>query len=107
MKSEIDIKQLQQNIIDLVKELNEEFDDNNKLTESKKFILKQKYNYIELCSSTLFELILSNFTKKEFLTKHITVLLENLNNVQKNRLSEYDASVNVGEHFAKEYFPKK
>jgi hypothetical protein len=107
MSKNIDIKLLEKQIRDIVDNLNENKIIGSEITESEKIILKQTYSYLYESSSTLFEMILTNFKNKEFLEKHIRVILENLYKLQNQKLSSYDASANVGTHFANEYFPKK
>jgi hypothetical protein len=107
MSKNIDIKLLEKQIRDIVHDLNENKTNGSQITESEKFILKQTYSYLHECSSTLFDMILNNFKNKEFLEKHIRVILENLYKLQTQELSQYNASANVGTHFANEYFPKK
>lgn len=105
MSNNIDITLLRQQLENMVDELNQNNDES--ISESQKFILKQKYDYLHTSSKTLFEMVISNFKNKEFLETHIRVLLENLYKLQNKQLSEYNASANVGTHFANEYFPKK
>jgi hypothetical protein len=112
MANNIDIKKLESEIKNMINDLDDQFNTIssntlNEVTESQKFILKQKYSYLHDSSLTLFNMILSNFKNKTFLRNHISVLIENLTKLQKNELTEYNASVNVGTHFANEYFPKK
>lgn len=107
MSRNIDINLLEKQIRNIVDELTENKLNDSPITESEKFILKQTYSYLYESSSTLFDMILANFKNKEFLEKHLRIILENLYKLQNNQLSQYDASANVGTHFANEFFPKK
>jgi hypothetical protein len=70
-------------------------------------IYKNKYNYLYTTSKTLFEFILKNFTTesfdKEYFHKSLAFMLEQIELIQSNKVSQYTASSNVGYHFADKY----
>ena len=104
MTEQINLQLLKSNIDNMLLELQEYIQTD--ITESQIFILKQKYEYILSSSPTLFTLLINNYKNLEYLKKNISVILFNLEEIQNKHLSEYNASVNVGTHFANEYFPK-
>lgn len=103
MTKEIDIVLLNQEINKLITDL----DNVEIVSDNLKEILKTKYSYISECSNTLFNLVLSKKFTKDELKTNINIILDNLRSIQNKSIDQYNASVNVGTHFADKYFPKE
>ena len=93
-----------------VKELLQELDEilkNNESIDSSN--LKIKYNYLWSTSQTLYNYILRQYGKpnfdKEFFYKNLNMMLHSIENIQKSKVSQYDASVYVGKELASQYIP--
>ena len=99
-----------------VKELLQELDEILKNNESIDFYesidssnLKNKYNYLWSTSQTLYNYILRQYGKpnfdKEFFYRNLNMMLHSIENIQKSKVSQYDASVSVGKELASQYIP--
>ena len=95
-----------------VKELLQELDEilkNNDSIDSHTSDLKNKYNYLWSTSQTLYNYILREYSKpnfdKEFFNKNLNMMLQSIENIQKSKVSQYDASVSVCKELASQYIP--
>lgn len=95
-----------------VNELLQELDEilkNNDSIDSYTSDLKNKYNYLWSTSQTLYNYILRQYGKpnfdKEFFNKNLNMMLQSIENIQKSKVSQYDASVSVGKELASQYIP--
>jgi hypothetical protein len=73
-------------------------------------ILQEKYNYLFTTSRTLFKFIIrecnkNNFKKDQF-DNNLKFMLNNILKIQKNELTQNDASENVGKLVAKQFIPQ-
>jgi len=70
-------------------------------------ILKNKYNNLFKTSPTLFNFILKNYKQNsEQLQKNIDMMLDLIGKIQKSEISQYDASVVVGQSIGEQYIPQ-
>lgn len=72
--------------------------------------LKQKYKYIVKTSENLWKLIISQYTnstfnKGEFL-KNLDMMLSAISDIQRYKITQHDASQNVGETLASQFIPQ-
>lgn len=72
--------------------------------------LEKKYKSIKTTSSGLFNFIIqqygtSKFNKDIFL-KNLDMMLNEISNIQKSKISQYDASVKIGSSIASQYIPQ-
>lgn len=72
--------------------------------------LKNKYHYLFTTSSTLFNLITNNVNKKNFnkdlFYKNIDEMLKYISLIQKNEITQHNASENIGTLLAEQFIPK-
>ena len=73
-------------------------------------IRQENYNYLYSTSKTLFDFIIRevkgrNFNKERF-ELNLNVMLNNILKIQKNELTQNDASEIVGELVAKQFIPQ-
>ena len=95
-----------------VKELLQELDEilqNNESIEPYTSDLKKKYHYLCSTSQTLYNYILKQYGKpnfdKVFFNKNLNMMLRSIENIQKSKVSQYDASVSIGKELASQYIP--
>lgn len=73
-------------------------------------VLKKKYSQLYTTSKTLFEFILNKFNNKLFdinyFNQTIEKMLNAITDIQKSKITQHDASVNIGYHLAKKYIPE-
>ena len=70
-------------------------------------LLKNKYNCLFKTSPTLFNFILKNHKQNpEKLQKNIDMMLNLVFKIQKSEISQYDASVVVGQSIGEQYIPQ-
>jgi K+/H+ antiporter YhaU regulatory subunit KhtT len=72
--------------------------------------LKHKYKYISQTSDNLWKLIIkqyttSNFDKTNFL-KNLEMMLSAISNIQESKITQHDASQNIGETLASQFIPQ-
>jgi predicted nuclease of predicted toxin-antitoxin system len=72
--------------------------------------LENKYKYLSSSSPTLFKYILKNYGQdkfdKAFFEKTIKLMLLNIENIQNSKITQHDASENVGTHLAHQFIPQ-
>jgi hypothetical protein len=72
--------------------------------------LENKYKYLSSNSPTLFKFIMKNYGEnnfdKAFFEKTIKLMLINLENIQNSKITQHDASENVGTHLAHQFIPQ-
>jgi hypothetical protein len=72
-------------------------------------VFKQKYKHLSSTSDTLFKYILKNYNQKNFNRRFfqttLHLMLNNISQIQDNKVTQHNASSQVGEHLAKEYIP--
>ena len=74
------------------------------------YSLEKKYKYIKTTSPGLFNFIIQQygthkFNKDNFL-KNLDMMLNEIANIQKSKISQYDASVKIGTSIASQYIPQ-
>lgn len=91
------------NLIDDLKQLNEDPCEHE-------YRFKKKYKYLYNTSQSLFSFIISNWGKDEFnqnfFNKTLELMLTQIEKIQQSRISQYDASSNVGSHLATTFIPQ-
>lgn len=72
--------------------------------------LQKKYEHLFTTSKTLFNMVFNSFKNKNFDKNHfnemINKMLEYITQIQNNKISQHDASVNVGTDLACKYIPQ-
>lgn len=103
-----DVNKLRNEIYDLLTEL----DTINTVKDvlEKESYFTNKYEYTIRTSKTLYDLIIKsykniNFDKKQFLI-NINMMLSSIENIQRDKISQHDASINVGETLATQFIPQ-
>ena len=71
---------------------------------------KNKYKYIFETSPGLFNFIFTqfntdNFDKEQFL-KNLNIMLSAIEDIQSSKITQHDASVNIGETLAAQFIPQ-
>jgi hypothetical protein len=66
-----------------------------------------KYECLYKTSKSLFEIVAKQSYNKHDFAKHLDFVLHQIELIQTKRLSQYNASSNVGYHFAEKYLPKE
>jgi hypothetical protein len=70
---------------------------------------KRKYKYLATHFGSLFKYIVSSYGttrfNQRFFDQTLTMMLNKVQNIQENRISQHDASVSVGTHLAQTYIP--
>jgi Glu-tRNA(Gln) amidotransferase subunit E-like FAD-binding protein len=73
--------------------------------------LKKKYSNLYNTSNTLFKFIISQYDTDKFdrdqFNNTLSILLSNIENIQKSKKTQHDASVEVGSILANKYIPKE
>lgn len=72
--------------------------------------LKKKYINLHNTSNTLFKFIISQYDSDRFdkdqFNHTLSILLSNIENIQKSKKSQHDASIEIGSMLANKYIPK-
>lgn len=72
--------------------------------------LENKYKKLYTTSKTLFTYIIKNYTNNdfnsEFFNKTLNLMLSKIASIQKNNMSQNDASIHVGTHLAETFIPQ-
>lgn len=103
--------------VELIKmQMKEMFDDIDTMIENDikpqddEVFLQKKHAHLYETSKSLFNYILIQYPKNSFDKKYfettIHKMLESILEIQKSKVTQHDASVNIGTHLAKKYFPK-
>lgn len=105
--NDTDVKKIRTLVNDFIKELDE-------ISERNEYIdvdfYKEKYNYIFQTSNSLFKIICDQYISskfdKNFFFKNLEIMLNAIENIQQNKITQYDASSNIGEMLASHYIPQ-
>ncbi|NBO99317.1 MAG: hypothetical protein EBU90_04210 [Proteobacteria bacterium] len=72
--------------------------------------LKRKYKYLSTTSESLFKLLLHNYDtprfNQSFFDQTLQLMLNRIEDIQQAKVSQHDASVNIGEHLATTFIPQ-
>lgn len=72
--------------------------------------LKHKYKYISQTSDNLWKLIISQYTNSNFdktnFLKNLEMMLSAISDIQVSKITQHDASQNVGETLASQFIPQ-
>ena len=72
--------------------------------------LKRKYKYISETSDNLWNLIISQYTSstfnKKIFLKNLEMMLSAISNIQQSRITQHNASENIGETLASQFIPQ-
>lgn len=104
-----DVDTIKAQINEMISELNEiyKIEPNVHVYEND---LKKKYSQLYTTSKTLFEFIMNKFNNKLFdanyFSQTIEKMLNAISDIQKSKISQHDASVDIGYHLAKKYIPE-
>lgn len=73
-------------------------------------VLKEKYNYITQTSENLWKLIITQYTNstfnKDIFLKNLEMMLSAISDIQGSKITQHDASQNVGETLASQFIPQ-
>lgn len=98
------VDELRQQVQELTTELNT-IKNNGEDIDSYKDILKTKYKYLVKTSDTLFNLILNQQGKENFMN-NLNIMLNNIERIQKSQITQHDASCEIGETLASQFIPQ-
>ena len=72
--------------------------------------LQDKYNHLYTTSKTLFNFIIKEHNKtnfnKELFDRNLNQMLSHISRIQKDEISQNDASENIGQLLAKQFIPQ-
>jgi hypothetical protein len=72
-------------------------------------VFKKKYDYLFKTSENLFNMIYNQYVSstfdKTFFLNNLQIMLNAIENIQKQKVSQYDASCEIGEMLATHYIP--
>uniref|UniRef100_A0A6C0H6J5 Uncharacterized protein n=1 Tax=viral metagenome TaxID=1070528 RepID=A0A6C0H6J5_9ZZZZ len=72
--------------------------------------LKRKYKYLSTTSESLFKLLLQNYDtprfNQSFFDQTLQLMLNRIQDIQQAKVSQHDASKNIGEHLATTFIPQ-
>lgn len=72
--------------------------------------LKRKFKYLSSTSESLFKLLLHNYGTPRFnptfFDQTLELMLQKVQDIQQSKVSQHDASKNVGEHLATTFIPQ-
>lgn len=72
--------------------------------------LKKKYSTLSSTSNTLFMYIIKNYNtnrfNEEFFNKTLNMMFNKIEEIQKFKTEQNDASIEIGEHLAKTFIPQ-
>lgn len=72
--------------------------------------LKKKYKLLEKTSPALFNLIFKEYNTSNFdknrLKSILDIMLNQIENIQKSKVTQHDASIAIGEHLAQTFIPQ-
>ena len=97
------VDKIKEQVYNLINELN-----NNADTDTE--ILQEKYNYLYTTSKTLFNFIIKEHNKQGFdktlFDRNINQMLSHITRIQKDEISQNNASENIGKLLAKQFIPQ-
>lgn len=100
---------LRKEISEMLHDMSNMFKENKDPRESEE-AFQIKYGNLYKTSQTLFKFILTKYGNSSFDQKYfeetINKMLNSIVEIQQSKMTEYDASVNIGEHLAKKYIPQ-
>lgn len=100
--NDTNVSLLRKQVYDLIGELNEN-------TNNYKFMsiesLETKYDHLVKSSKTLFKFIVSNTIDTKFYA-NLEMMLNKIEEIQQNKISQFNASGVIGTHLTKTYVPK-
>jgi site-specific DNA-adenine methylase len=72
--------------------------------------LKKKYKFLEKTSPALFNLIFKEYNTQNFnksnLQSILDMMLQQIEKIQKSKVTQHDASISIGEHLAQTFIPQ-
>lgn len=84
--------------------------DNNEDLSHHKYRLERKYNYLFQTSSALFKYIVNQYGTDRFdqttLDNNLNMMLAAIRRIQESKVTQYDASAEVGDFLAQQYIPQ-
>jgi hypothetical protein len=96
-------------INDFINELEETIEKGDDIVEYED-IYKEKYSYIIKTSENLYKMIYDqykmSFFDKKFFLKNIETMLQAIEKIQQAKVTQYDASKQIGEMLANHYIPQ-
>lgn len=103
------VNMIKQEIESLLKDLHNIKEKKEESPNDYLYRLEKKYKYLKHTSSKLFEFTINEFQKqtfnKEQFLKNLNMMLQSISNIQNSKISQYDASVEVGTSLANQYIP--
>jgi hypothetical protein len=106
---DIDIKKIHSSVNDFISELDNMVINGDDIIEYES-IFKKKYKFLVSTSESLYKMIYDQYKMKKFdkavFMKNLNMMLSALEDIQKMKLSQYDASCNVGEVLASQFIPQ-
>ena len=102
--NDTDVKRIRDTVMDMIKELDscENQDDID--------IIGDRYTYIKDVSSSLHTMIIEQYKHRTFdktvFTRNLNTMLSTIERIQQARISQYDASRDVGEMLASQFIPQ-
>lgn len=79
-------------------------------TPSDKIQLDDEYNYILKTSPNLYNMIINNWTKRDFDRKmfleNLDLMLSKIQDIQDNKISQHSASIDIGEKLGSQFIPQ-
>lgn len=110
MSCDINTDNLRNEVYKLLQELDIILTSNDPDVSNWTSTLEKKYKYLSSSSQTLFKYITQNYGKnnfdKAFFEKTLQLMLINIENIQKSKITQHDASENVGTHLAHQFIPQ-
>ena len=104
-KTNVDL--IRKQVYDLIKDLE---GNHSSSIQSDPSLLEEKYNYLFNTSKTLFKYIVTQYGTSRFnqdvLDKNLDMMLKSITKIQSSKLTQEDASIQIGESLAKQYIPQ-
>jgi len=103
------INQIKQQVLELQKEI-ESLRSQGDNPMDWEDTLKRKFKYLSGTSESLFKLLLHNYGtprfNQSFFDQTLELMLNKIQDIQQAKISQHDASKNVGEHLATTFIPQ-
>jgi hypothetical protein len=104
-----DVNKVKSCVIDLIQELEQDIQNNVDINDNE-HVYEKKYKYLVTTSKNLYNMILEHFKKnifnKTLFMQNLDMMLSAIENIQRSRISQYDASKNIGESLASQFIPQ-
>jgi hypothetical protein len=104
-----DVTKIRSCVTDLINDLEKTIENGEDIRDNE-YLYEKKYKYLLDTSKNLYNMILdqyrlSKFNKQDFM-RNLDMMLSAIENIQNARISQYDASKNVGESLASQFIPQ-